>query len=101
MIQIDGNTLTLEAMRDVACGAEVGVADGVRERVALSRRVVDRILTADEPVYGINTGFGKLSDVRIKSEDLQALQLNLVRSHSCGIGEPLGEPETRSMMLLR
>ena len=66
MILIDGNTLSLEAMRDVACGAEVGVADGVRERVEASRRVVDRILSTDEPVYGINTGFGKLSDVRIR-----------------------------------
>jgi histidine ammonia-lyase len=101
MILIDGNTLSLEAMRDVACGAQVGVADGVRERVEASRRVVDRILSTDEPVYGINTGFGKLSDVRIRHEDLQSLQVNLVRSHSCGIGEPLGVPETRSMMLLR
>ena len=52
-------------------------------------------------VYGINTGFGKLSDVRVAQDELRQLQLNLVRSHACGIGNPLSEPEVRAMMLLR
>jgi histidine ammonia-lyase len=52
-------------------------------------------------VYGVNTGFGKLSDVRVPKNELRQLQLNLVRSHACGIGEPLSEPEVRAMMLLR
>jgi histidine ammonia-lyase len=101
MIQIDGNTLTVEDVRAVAGGAEVGLADGVLERVARSRRVVDEILTAGRAVYGINTGFGKLSDVRIGPENLRALQVNLVRSHSCGIGAPLDVASTRAMLLLR
>jgi histidine ammonia-lyase len=101
MVFIDGNTLTLEGVRAVARGDQVDLADGVASRVAASRAVIDRILTADRAVYGINTGFGKLSDVRIRHEDLRALQLNLVRSHSCGIGEPLSVPETRAMLLLR
>ncbi len=101
MILIDGNTLTLEDVRGVAKGERVGVADGVLERMTASRRVVDEILAADRVVYGVNTGFGKLSDVRIPPEDLQALQLNLVRSHSCGVGAPLDAEATRAMILLR
>lgn len=101
MIEIDGNSLTLDDVRGVAQGARVGIAGGVLERVAASRRVVDDILDSDDAVYGINTGFGKLSDVRIRHEDLRALQVNLVRSHSCGVGEPLGPEVTRAMMLLR
>lgn len=101
MIALDGTTLSLDEMRDVAYGEVVGLAEGVIDRVNASRRVVDEILLKGDAVYGINTGFGKLSDVRIKDEDLSALQVNLVRSHSCGVGAPLGVPETRAMMLLR
>ena len=57
--------------------------------------------TEGRTVYGVNTGFGKLSDVSIDRSDLIQLQLNLVRSHSCGLGEPLSEPEARAMLLLR
>jgi histidine ammonia-lyase len=101
MVLIDGNTLTIEDVRAVAGGERVGLAAGVLERVRASRAVIEAILTSDRVVYGVNTGFGKLSDVRIRPEDLRALQLNLVRSHSCGVGPPLPEPATRAMMLLR
>lgn len=101
LITIDGNSLTLEDVGAVAQGARVAIADGVLERVAASRAVVENILTGDAAVYGINTGFGKLSDMRIRAEDLRTLQLNLVRSHSCGVGEPLSREATRSMLLLR
>jgi histidine ammonia-lyase len=63
--------------------------------------VVQRIVTSNETAYGINTGFGKLSDVRIGIDDLQQLQRNLVRSHASGLGEPLEEAEVRAMLLLR
>ena len=66
-----------------------------------SRKVINDIVTRDAVVYGVNTGFGKLADVRIPHEEIGALQLNLVRSHACGIGPPLSEPEVRAMMLLR
>src|SRR6202023_732144 len=66
-----------------------------------SGRVINDIVTRDAVVYGVNTGFGKLADVRIPHEEIGALQLNLVRSHACGIGPPLSEPEVRAMMLLR
>ena len=70
-------------------------------RVLASRKVVEEIIERDSVVYGVTTGFGKLSDVRIPRDGLRELQLNLVRSHACGIGEPLSEAEVRAMMLLR
>ncbi len=70
-------------------------------RVRESRAVVDGLLARGETAYGVNTGFGKLSDVRIEPGEVQALQRNLVRSHACGLGEPLPEAEVRAMLLLR
>ena len=101
LITIDGHSLTIEDVGAVANGARVAIGDGVVERVSASRAVVEQIVTGDAAVYGINTGFGKLSDMRIRAEDLRALQLTLVRSHSCGVGEPLSREATRSMLLLR
>ena len=63
--------------------------------------MIEEITEGDAVVYGVNTGFGKLSEVHIERGDLRQLQLNLVRSHACGIGRPLSEPEVRAMMLLR
>ncbi len=63
--------------------------------------MVEEIVAQQRTVYGVNTGFGKLSDVSIDRADLRQLQLNLVRSHSCGLGDPLSEPEARAMLLLR
>src|SRR3954447_5036365 len=72
-----------------------------RPRITASRKVIEQIVTRDAVVYGVNTGFGKLSDVRVPQEELRRLQLNLARSHACGIGQPLSESEVRAMMLLR
>jgi histidine ammonia-lyase len=66
-----------------------------------SRGVVDRMIASGATAYGINTGFGKLASVRISTEQVRQLQVNLVRSHACGVGAPLSEAETRAMMLLR
>ena len=63
--------------------------------------MVDGLLARGATVYGVNTGFGKLSDVKIEPGEVQALQRNLVRSHACGVGDPLPEPEVRAMLLLR
>jgi histidine ammonia-lyase len=102
MIELSGQRLTLEQVERVARGDErVALADGARARVAASRRVVERIVESGQVVYGVNTGFGKLSDVIVPRGQLRELQLNLVRSHSCGIGRPLSAEETRAMMLLR
>ncbi len=66
-----------------------------------SRNVVDQLVACGKTAYGINTGFGKLASVRISTEQVRQLQVNLVRSHACGVGSPLNEGETRSMILLR
>src|ERR1700737_4175153 len=101
-MDLSGSPLSLEEIAAVAYGREaVQVAASARTRVLASRKVVDDIVTRDAVVYGVNTGFGKLADVRIPRAEIGALQLNLVRSHACGIGLPLSEPEVRAMMLLR
>src|SRR5438874_6795733 len=92
----------LEQIAAVAIGREsVAISRSPGPRIAASRKLIEQIVGRDEVVYGVNTGFGKLSDVRVAPDDLRQLQLNLVRSHACGIGEPLSEPEVRAMMLLR
>ncbi len=101
MVEIDGGSLTLEQTAAVADGAEVSVARQAFARVERARRFVEAILERGEVVYGINTGFGALADVMIPTDKLRQLQLNLVRSHSCGVGEPLREREVRAMMLQR
>jgi histidine ammonia-lyase len=102
MIELNGQQLTLEQIESVARGDErVALAADARARVEASRRVVERIVESEQIVYGVNTGFGKLSDVVVPRVQLRELQLNLVRSHSCGVGRPLSAEETRAMMLLR
>jgi histidine ammonia-lyase len=102
MLELQGQPLTLEQVVAVAGGQEqVALADSARARVAASRAVVEKIVAENQTVYGVNTGFGKLSDVRIEPGRLRELQLNLVRSHSCGVGPALSEAEARAMLLLR
>lgn len=102
MLELRGQPLTLDQIVAVANGQEqVTLSDEARTRVAASRAVVEKIVEQNEAVYGVNTGFGKLSDVRIEKGQLRELQLNLVRSHSCGLGNPLSEAESRAMLLLR
>lgn len=101
-LHINGNDLTLEAVRDVAEARHpVLLAADAREVVQQARAVVDEIVAADKVAYAITTGVGKLSDVRIPPDQVRELQVNLIRSHACGVGEPLSIAETRAMMLLR
>src|SRR3954447_18321150 len=102
MLSLSGQKLSLEQIFAVAHGVEhVELSAEARERVAESRRVVEEITESGRVVYGVNTGFGKLADIRIDHSELRELQLNLVRSHACGVGAPLSEAETRAMLLLR
>src|SRR5215510_10867750 len=102
MLQLNGQQLTLQQIVDVARGREqVTLSNEARVRAERARQVVQDIITQGRTVYGVNTGFGKLSDVSIDQSDLRQLQLNLVRSHSCGLGEPLAEPGARVKVLLR
>jgi histidine ammonia-lyase len=101
-MELSGRRLSLEDIAGIAYGREaVQLAPSSRSRILASRKVVDDIVARDAVVYGVNTGFGKLADVRIPRAEIGALQLNLVRSHACGIGPPLSEAEVRAMMLLR
>jgi histidine ammonia-lyase len=101
-MELSGRPLSLDDVAAVAYGREpVQIASSARARILASRKVVDDIISRDAAVYGVNTGFGKLADVRIPRAEIGALQLNLVRSHACGIGPPMSEPEVRAMMLLR
>jgi histidine ammonia-lyase len=101
-VPLTGNDLTFEQLYGVALrGEKASLAPAAVERMKASRAVVDRVVVSGESTYGINTGFGKLASVRISLEQLRQLQVNLVRSHACGVGAPLSEAETRAMMLLR
>ena len=99
---LDGQALTLAEIEAVSlAGRAVSVAPAAISRVARSRAFIEEILDAGQTVYGVNTGFGKLSDVRIPAGSLAQLQANLVRSHAGGVGQPLSEGESRAMLLLR
>ncbi|MGA7523488.1 MAG: histidine ammonia-lyase [Acidobacteriaceae bacterium] len=99
---LSGEPLTLDAIAQVAIESRtVALNPTALPRIQASRAVVDSLLARGETAYGVNTGFGKLSDVRIASAELQNLQRNLVRSHACGLGDPLPETAVRAMLLLR
>jgi histidine ammonia-lyase len=102
MLSIDGESLTLDLLARVAVDHEpVELAEEARRRVLASRKVIDRALDSNSPIYGVTTGFGKLSDIRIPHDEIRQLQVNLLRSHACGVGDPLPEPEVRAAILLR
>ena len=99
---LTGNDLTFEQLYAVALRADaVSLSPAAVERMNASRAVVDRLVASGATAYGINTGFGKLASVRISTEQVSNLQVNLVRSHCCGVGAALSESETRALMLLR
>ena len=101
-MEISGSPISLAQLNAVATGNErIELTDESRDRIRRSRAVVEKILEQGQVIYGISTGFGKLSDVKIESDALRQLQLNLVRSHSCGVGKPLAIPEVRAMIFLR
>jgi histidine ammonia-lyase len=102
VLQINGNDLSLDDLRQVVYERRpVELADGARQRVVAAREVVEKLLSENRVAYAINTGVGKLSDVHIEPAQNRLLQVNLIRSHSAGVGEPLSQEETRAMMLLR
>jgi histidine ammonia-lyase len=102
MILLDGKSLTLSNLVAIAHEfAPVGIAADAVARVRAARAVVDTFIQREAPVYGINTGFGSFAEVTIPADSLEALQVNLLRSHSAGVGEPLSIPIVRAMMALR
>ena len=101
-LHINGNDLSIEDLQRVVYGkVPVLLAPDAREAVETARSVVDDLVAKDQVAYAITTGVGQLADVRISHEQVRELQINLVRSHAVGVGEPLSEYEARAMMLLR
>lgn len=99
---LDGRTLSLETLEAVAFGrCVVTLGPEAEARMRRTRTVVEQAVERGTPVYGVNTGFGKLSEVVIPRAELATLQRNLVRSHAAGVGAPLPAPEVRAMMALR
>ncbi|MFC4766272.1 histidine ammonia-lyase [Effusibacillus consociatus] len=102
MVTLDGSTLKVEEVMKVAQqGDKVAVSQQAWERVIRCRNRVEQMVANQETVYGVTTGFGKFSDVSISSQDVEQLQTNLIRSHACGVGQPLPQDVVRAIMMLR
>ncbi len=101
-MKIDGEHLRVEDVIRVArYGERVEIDERVMEKVEKARENIEKILKEGKPIYGVNTGFGELANIRIEEERIKELQENLIRSHSCGTGEALKEEVVRAIMLLR
>ena len=103
MIQVDGASLALDDVARVASGEErqLELSVAARDRVQLARSYIEELLEQNERIYGVTTGFGRLSEVFISAPRRSELQINLIRSHCCGVGKPLAAPEVRTVILLR
>ena len=102
-LMLDGSSLSIEAVVRAArdAGARIGVEPAARSALGTSRALVERAVATGQTIYGINTGFGKLANVRIAPDQLDRLQANLIRSHAAGVGAPLPADAVRALMLLR
>ncbi len=100
-VEMDGRNLTLEQIEAVARGAPVRISEAARRRVERARDFVDRQFALGEAIYGVTTGFGRLANISVDPADAAALQLNLVRSHAAGTGEPLDVASVRAASALR
>ena len=102
-LELTGSSLSLADVVTVARNPELTVtlAEGALAALAGSRQLVEQAVERGETIYGINTGFGKLANVRIASDQLEQLQLNLIRSHAAGVGDPMAREVVRAAMLLR
>lgn len=102
MVVINGSNLDLNKFKKIVLDYElVSIDEASKEKVKLAREYIEKVIISNHPVYGINTGFGKLSDLSIEQQDLAKLQENLIKSHACGVGEVFSEDIVRGMLLLR
>lgn len=102
VVFIDGSSLDFTEVVDVACkNKKVAIKPEQKDKMKKSREVIDKAIEKEEIIYGVNTGFGRLSEVVISNEKMYELQKNLILSHSTGVGDPLSEKEVRATMLLR
>ena len=100
-IVLDGQGMTLEQVQAIADGQRCSVSAAAHREVRRSRALVDRAVASGRQVYGVNTGFGQLADVRIDDGSLDRLQQNLIRSHAAGVGPALSERVVRAILALR
>jgi histidine ammonia-lyase len=100
-VTLDGNHMTLDHIYQISKGAKIHIHSDVKKHIDASQRFVSRICSSDKAVYGINTGFGYLAKHKIGKSKLKELQVNLLKSHASGYGNPLPIPETRLAMALR
>jgi histidine ammonia-lyase len=102
MIQLDGHSLTLEDVVAVSYeDARLTIAPSSIQKMTASRRFVEDAMCGGQPVYALNTGVGLLADIALGPSEIEAMQVNLVRSHCCGVGEPLERPVVRGLMVIR
>ena len=101
IVMLDGSPLaTADVVAVARRGRAVELAEAARDRMTASRRTVETLAAGDAAIYGLNTGFGSLSKVRIDGEKIQQLQANIVRSHAAGVGDPLPDDVVRAMMVI-
>ena len=101
-IRLDGHSLTLEDLRKIARGSvTLTIASSAAREVRHSAKLVDRAAHGEDPRYGINTGFGRFCNIRISEKELRELQVNLIRSHAAGVGDPCAPEEVRLAIALR
>jgi len=101
-IHLDGNSLTISVLDEIARQrVRVTLTAGAKRRIASARRLIDSWVESDQTIYGVTTGFGEFSDVRIDLKDIEQLQENLILSHAAGAGDPLPPEVVRAMMTLR
>ena len=102
MINLDGESLTIEAVVAVAAGREqVRITAHAKDRMQRSRDGIEVAMRGTKPVYALNTGVGLLANIRLEDHEIEEMQVNLIRSHCCGVGAPLPTRVVRGMMLIR
>src|SRR6188768_2124549 len=102
VVRLTGEDLTAADVWEVAVeGAAAELDDSARTKMAAAREVVDRAVAAEGPTYGVTTGFGRFVSTRVPGELAEELQLRLLRSHACGVGEPYPDEVVRAAMVLR
>ncbi len=101
MIELDGQSLNLIKLMAIAEGEKVALSSEAKKRIVESREYIEKKLAGEDAIYGVNTGFGAFSSVRISDQDIEKLQVNLIRSHCTGVGDPFTKDQTRAIMALR
>ena len=102
MITLTGERVTIDLVCQVAYqNTQVKMGEKARQKMNESYQYISGRVAAGEVIYGVNTGFGAFSNIRINNEDIAQLQKNLIRTHCCGVGEPFSRAETRAIMFLR